>query len=70
MRAGDVGPLGQRRAVEVSGLEELTATIGYLEVAGCGCDPAGVLRLFFLDGQWWVNQSAESPSDQSIAVDN
>jgi hypothetical protein len=56
--------------VEVTGVEELTATVSYLKVGGCYCTLDGTLRLFFLDGQWRVNQSADLESSQLIPVDN
>jgi hypothetical protein len=56
--------------VEVTGVESLIATVSYLKVGGCGCDPTGILRLFFLDGEWRVNQSADLRSSSSIVVDN
>lgn len=56
--------------VEVTGVEELTATVSYLKVGGCYCTLDGTLRLFFLDGQWRVNQSADLDSSQLIPVDN
>jgi hypothetical protein len=39
----------------LTGVDELTATISYLKLGGCACDPAAYLRLFFVAGEWKVN---------------
>ena len=55
--------------VEVTGVEELTATVSYLKVGGCYCTLDGTLHC--LPGrQWRVNQSADLESSQLIPVDN
>lgn len=47
------------QVVSVAGVEDLSATVDYLKIGGCGCAPDGYVRLFFVDGAWLVNQSEE-----------